>query len=183
MFQPEHVLGLLAELDQLRCHFEALDGQVSALQRAKSVELGLSDDMLQKAMADLKFGAAGDLPIPDQQALKALNAKRKVRQRLARVWAVRANDDASPIVFELDDGSLWQLSDVGLSWSPFKYIDSTWVEHPRVRQYLPAMIDLRPRRSAAFAFEFRLARGATLWVKPGLDGYAFRWGVRAPKRA
>lgn len=88
-------------------------------------------------------------------------------------------DGRRPLIFELVDGSLWQLSDVGFGLTRFKEIGPGWTEHPAIEPYLPADIQPRPQQIAPWEYEFTLSNGAVLWVKPGRQTATFRWGIRA----
>jgi len=132
-------------------------------------------------MRELASGQADDPPLPDRRTLRDMEKKLSGVQRLVRVWTCQPGDARAPIVFELADQSLWQLCDAGLGWTRFKTISPEWMEHPEVKSYLPADIQPRPRNAEPWQYEFNLADGAVLWVKPGREDYAFRWGVRSPK--
>jgi len=89
-------------------------------------------------------------------------------------------DGRRPLIFELADGSLWQLSDVGLALTPFNVIGRGWTDHPEIKPHLPAEILPRPHQVAPWDYEFMLSNGAVLWVKPGRQKATFSWGVRVP---
>lgn len=56
------------------------------------------------------------------------------------------------------------------------------MEHPAVKPHLPADIVPRPEPTGPWEYEFALAHGAVLWVKPGRQKQTFRWGVRRSKK-
>ena len=85
------------------------------------------------------------------------------------------------MIFELADGSLWQLSDVGLGLTRFQEIGPGWTEHPATKPHLPAEIPPRPQHAPPWDYEFTLSNGAVLWGKPGHGKATFNWGVRALK--
>ncbi len=138
--------------------------------------LGITDEVLAESYRQVVVGE--DDPLPGRQAVKDMERKLTRRQRLLRVWELTLEDGRRPLIFELADGSLWQLSDVGLGWTSFHVVGPEWTEHPATKAYLPADIVPRPSAAAPWDYEFTLAGGAVLWVKPGLQRQTFRWGVR-----
>lgn len=180
MFSVENVRQLIGELEGYEEIFDRLDARVSAWSEPKRRELGVTDEAIQDHLSRLLAGKS-DEPLPDTQAVRALERKLGRRQRLTRVWEFALSDGRMPLIFELADGSLWQLSDVGLGSTPFREIGPGWREHPAFRPHLPAEIMPRPMATAPWDYQFTLARGAVLWVKPGRQQQTFRWGVRAPK--
>lgn len=179
MFNVENVRQLVAELNGYAGLFDRLDARVSAWAAPKRRELGVTQEVIQHSLSQILAGEA-DEPLPDRQAVRELEKKLSRRQRLIRVWESTL-DDGQSLIFELADGSLWQLSDVGLGWTQFQEIGPGWTEHPVVKTHLPADILPRPQFAGPWDYEFTLARGVVLWVKPGRQKQTFKWGVRVPK--
>ena len=177
MFTVDHVYQLITELDQYSKLFTRLDEQASRWFESKQRELGITDEHLQQSMAQILSGRSED-SLPDKATMRELEMKFRKHQRLVRVWEFSLPDGDKPLIFETQDGFLWQLNDVGLGWTRFQQIKHTWTEHPMVKPYLPADILLRPKDANPWDYEFRLSRGAVLWVKPGRKEQTFRWGVR-----
>ena len=178
MFSVNKVRQLIAELDGYVEVFGRLDAQVSEWSEPMHQRLGLTDEVLEES---LRRALAGESePFPNRQAVRELEKKLGRRQRLIRVWEFTLDDGLKPLIFELADGSLWQLSDVGLGWTRFEK-GPGWTEHPAIEAHLPADILPRPQSAAPWDYEFTLANGAALWVKPGRQKQTFRWGLRAPK--
>lgn len=138
--------------------------------------------MVQASLSRILAGES-DEPLPDRRTVTQLAKKLSRRQRLIRVWEATLDDGGKPLIFELADGSLWQLSDAGLGWTRFKDVSPEWTEHPAIKPHLPADILPRPEPSGPWEYKFALANGAILWVKPGREKQTFRWGVRVPKRS
>lgn len=179
MFSAQNVHQLLAELDGYANFFDHLDNLVSERLAVKRKELGITDKDLQVSMNLVLAGAVE--PLLRRRNIIELEKKLYKRQRLIRVWEVTLDGGSKYLIFELADGSLWQLSDVGLSWSYFREVGPGWKEHPSVKPHLPADILPRPKVAAPWDYEFTLANGAILWVKPGQQKGTFTWGVRTPK--
>lgn len=180
MFSVIDVRQLIAELDSYAEMFDRLDARVSDWSRLIHQRLGLTDEVLEESLRRTLAGES-DEPLPGRQTVRELEKKLGRRQRLIRVWQFALDDGRKPLIFELADGSLWQLSDVGLGWTRFHAIGPDWTEHPAIKPHLPAEVLPRPQPAVPWDYEFTLAKGAALWVKPGRQKQTFRWGVRAPK--
>ena len=181
MFSVQDVRQLLVELDEYAALFDRLDTRVTEWAEPKRRELGITEEVVQASLRRILAGESDD-PLPDRQTVRELERKLSRRQRLIRVWEFTLDDGSKPLVFELADGSLWQLSDVGLGWTRFREVGPGWTEHPALRLHLPADILPRPEPIGPWDYEFTLANAAVLWVKPGRQPKTFRWGVRTPKR-
>jgi hypothetical protein len=114
MFSVNKVRQLISELDEYVELFDRLDARVSEWSEPTRQRLGLTDEVLQESLERTLKGEA-DESLPDKQAVRELEKKLNRRQRLIRVWEFSLEDGARPLIFELADGSLWQLSDVGLA--------------------------------------------------------------------
>lgn len=182
IFSGDSVRQLIAELDGYAELFDRLDTRVDEWSKPKRQELGLTEEVLQDS---LKRALAGELdePLPDRRTVREFEKNLGTRQRLIRIWEFTVADGRKPLIFELADGSLWQLSDVGPGWTRFQEVGPTWTEHPGIKPHLPAYILPRPKPAAPWDYEFTLANGAMLWVKPGHQRQTFKWGVRTPKRS
>ncbi len=181
MFSVEDLRQLLVELDGYAALFDRLDTRVTEWAEPKRRELGITEEVVQASLRRILAGES-DEPLPDRQTVKELEKKLSRRQRLIRVWEFTLDDGSKPLIFELADGSLWQLSDVGLGCTRFREVGPGWTEHPAVKPHLPADILPRPEPTGPWDYEFTLANAARLWVKPGRRPQTFRWGVRTPNR-
>jgi len=181
MFRADHIQTLIDELDGYTEFFNRLDEETSARFHERQHELGLPDDILQDRLARILSGE-GEEPLPGKDVVKEREKKLKRKQRLVRVWEFELPEGGKPLVFEMQDGTLWQLCDVGLGWTRFQNTESHWVEHPAIQAYLPADITLRPKDAKPWEYEFNLKGGATLWVNPGKHPGTFHWGIRTKNR-
>lgn len=180
MFSVTGVRQLIAELDGYAGIFDRLDTRVSEWSKPMHARLGLSGAALDQSLSRILAGEAEER-LPDKQAVKKLEKRLSRRQRLIRVWEFALEHGGRPLIFQLADGSMWQLCDVGLGLTRFEEVGPGWTEHPATKPYLPADIFPRPQIAAPWEYEFTLARGAVLWVKPGAQGQTFKWGVRKSK--
>jgi hypothetical protein len=180
MFTTANVRQLIVELDGYGEIFDRLDTRVSQWSEPTHARLGLTDEGLEQSLNRILAGELEE-PLLDRQAVKELEKRLSRRQQLIRVWEFALDDGAKPLIFELADGSLWQLCDVGLGVTRSRAVGPGWTEHPAIRPYLPAEILPRPQAAAPWEYEFTLSRGAVLWVKPGARVKTFKWGVRKSK--
>jgi len=177
MFRADHIQGLIDELDGYTDLFNRLDEETSAWFHSRQTELGLTEELLEDCLTRILSGQGED-PLPGKDVVRQIEKKLKRKQRLVRVWEFELPESGRPLVFELQDGSLWQLCDAGLGWTRFQHTEPHWVEHPAVQPYLPADIKPRPKDIKPWEYEFRLKGGAVLWVKPGRRPHTFQWGIR-----
>ena len=182
MYSTTSVCKLINELGDYVAMFGRLDDRFGVWSKPMFDELGLTDDLLLKASHRILAGESED-PLPNIKSVREMEKKLSIRQQLIRVWEYNLDDERRPMIFELADGSLWQLSDVGLGWTRSQEIGPTWTEHPLIKPFLPAYILPRPKSKAAWEYEFILGDGAILWVKPVPDKQTFQCGVRIRKRA
>jgi hypothetical protein len=179
MFNADKIFQLIAEIDAYAEAFVRLDARVSEWSEPKMKELGITDDLTQDYQRRLLAGESEE-PLPGRQAVRELEKKLGKRQRLIRVWRFALEDGGRPLIFELADGTLWQLSDVGLGWTRFKEVGPKWTDLDELKPHLPADIIPRPKSSSPWDYEFMLANNVVLWVKPGREKKTFTWGIRMP---
>lgn len=182
MFRADHIHELIYELDGYTEVFSRLDEETSAWLHAQQTELGLTEDILQEYLNRILSGE-GEEPLPGKGVVKEREKKLKRKQRLSRVWEFELLEGGKPLVFEMQDGTLWQLCDAGLGWTRFHNAEPHWVEHPDIQPYLPADITPRPKSIKPWEYEFNLKSDAVLWVKPGRHPQTFQWGIRTKSRA
>lgn len=172
MFSSESVCRLIDGLRADSQFFLQADERVSAFFADASVRLGMSAEMQQRALSEL---------LERQEEWQAPQAQRRLRKQetIVRAWDVPLPDDQSTLIFELQDGSLWQLSDAGLGWTRFEKPSADWTENPRIAPYLPA--PTQPRPGAPGAWHYELALGATAKIFVRLSEKkpkAFTWRLR-----
>lgn len=181
MFRADHVRQLIDELYSYTELFNRLDEETSSWFHGRQHELGLTDEILQDCLARILSGE-GEEPLPGKRVVKELEKRLKRKQCLVRVWEFELPGGGKPLVFEMQDGNLWQLCDAGLGWTRFQTTEPYWVEHPAIQPYLPADITPRPKDIKPWEYEFRLKAGAVFWVKPGKHPRTFQWGIRTKNR-
>lgn len=102
---------------------------------------------------------------------------------ILRIWDAPVSDDQSTLIFELEDGTMWQLADVGLGWTRFAAPGPDWRENSALKPYLPARTNPRPGAPGSWQYELGLARGSSILVALSMKrAKAFVWRLRAGER-
>ncbi|MDO8886161.1 hypothetical protein [Candidatus Oleimmundimicrobium sp.] len=161
---------IIEELNEFSQMFSDLDRRVTEHTEQKRKQLGVTDEILEKALDDVLAGKPMD-PILGKRKLKK-------QEHLVRVWEFSLPNGTKPLIFETEDGCLWQLCDVGLGWTDYDTIGHDWHKNEIIKQYLPARINPRPKDAKTWNYEFCLKQGAVLWVKRGKQPKTFKWGIK-----
>ena len=152
---------MLTELAQDTELFQELDREIEKITEPLHARVGLTRELFVMAFNDIKSGRAG--------ALDPLHSQRMPRKQetVVKVFNVPTASGHTVLVFQTDDGLLWQLCDAGLGWSPYDHIDPSWPSTDKFADLLPARINPRPKTSAPWTFEISFGAHATLAVYPG----------------
>jgi len=170
MFSVAGINRMIKELNEFSQIFSDLDKRTTKYLKPKCKQLGITDNVLQKALDDVITGKSMD-PL-------AVKRKLKKKERLVCAWEFSLPNGTKPLIFETEDGYLWQFCDVGLGWTYYDNIGTDWQKNEIIKNYLPANINPRPKDAKPWDYEFRLAQGAILWVKKGRRPKTFKWGIR-----
>jgi hypothetical protein len=170
MSTDEGLLELKDELDQFAAMFSSLNDETTAHFDALREVIGLTPEALGTSLEEVLSGT--DEPLPTRRLLQK-------QETVARAWDVPVGE-GSTLIFETDDGELWQLCDAGLGWSPFETRGSDWRENDLINRHLPATLNPRPRDAKPWNYELPLRGGALLWVRK--TDQRFRWGIRTHSR-
>ncbi len=170
MFSEQGLVELLQELIEITKLFSDLDEATTEYFMPKFRALGLTDDLLQGCLTRIIAGQPSE-PLTSQRQPKR-------HERVVRAWDVQVGDNLIAQVFETEDGCLWQFCDVGFVWSCLKKPAHNWTINETLQKYLPATINPRPVITVPWNYEFKLAKGAVLWVMPGRREKSYKWGVR-----
>lgn len=178
MFNIEGAQKLIFELTEYAELFEKLDAMITEYSRPKlKEELGITDEMLQ-ASQEIILAGKEPAPLFSKSSIKEISKKMSKQQKLVRVWeSAQLPVDAS-LIFELADGSLWQLSDIGLGPTVFTEVGPTWKECTFINAYLPANIFMRPRVINPWHYEIALSKGKVISIRPGRLERTFAWSLR-----
>ncbi len=160
---------LLAELYDMRKQFNAVDKEAHSyfepFYRARGLTEERESHTLQAVMRGEDIG-----PLPS----KRLPSK---RERIVAVYEVPVSNGGKTLVFECEDGALFQLSDVGLCWAPYESAQPGWIKNKNFADHLPATIDPRPV-GRPWDYQFDLGRGSVFWISKAHSGDSFKWGIR-----
>jgi hypothetical protein len=100
----------------------------------------------------------------EHQPIRAQRRLRKL-ETVVRIWDAAANPGESTLVFETDDGVLWQLCDVGLGWTRYVQPGPDWELNSRLAPHLPSRFNPRPGAPGSWTYEFELSSVARLTVR------------------
>ena len=151
--------------------FNELDEEVQSCFSNRWVEFGITRDLLEGTLD--KMIASGD-PVPPLPNIRKLQKIEEV----INVWYAPHNSGGSTLVFQTTDNCLWQLCDVGLGGTNFSQVDSNWRVVEKIKKYLPARINPRPKNSRPWNYEFDFGKGVFMWVKKNDVEKSFKWGIR-----
>lgn len=149
--------------------FSKADEMADQILEPKLKEFGFSDADFQIALEEIKKGKAME-PFPNIRKLKK-------QERITHVWEVVLPSGGNTIVFETDDGCLWQLCDVGFGWTN-QIKNKNWTEYQKTLKYLPANINPRPSKSNPWQYEFKLSKNVVFCVNPGSKPGTCKWGIK-----
>lgn len=153
--------AMVTELAQDTELFQKLDREIEKITEPLHTRVGLTPELFVMAFNDIKSGRAG--------ALDPLHSQRMPRKQetVVKMFNVPTASGHTVLVFQTDDGVLWQLCDAGLGWSPYDHFAPSWPSADKFAELLPARINPRPKTSAPWTFEIRFGAHATLAVYPG----------------
>ncbi|MBI3268316.1 MAG: hypothetical protein HYZ53_04785 [Planctomycetes bacterium] len=168
---------LRRELQHAVTMFQQVDGEIDRFGRTVCEQLGLpSPEEFRKLGAEQGALDGPPEPLPDRRIPKG-------NITVVSAWEVALADSVRALVLEAEDGSLWQLCDVGLGWSTHVRTESGgWTVCSPVQRFLPAAVPVRPRTSGPWNFDLPLGVRAVLWVSKAPSESKYRWGVRAALR-
>lgn len=146
---------LIGELDDVINEFRETNKVVSEIVRNKSAQLGITESELQQSSESVMSGHE----MPDLHQQRRL----KKNEHVANIYIVEI-DRGKTLVFQTKDRELWQLSEVGLAWSPFDEVKDEWTEIEEIKSYLPATIRPRPQIENPWHYAFQLSENVHLKV-------------------
>lgn len=174
MADSEGARGLIDTLRADSEFFLQADEKVSAHFADQVVRLGISAERQQQALREM---------LERKEEWQEPSTQRRLRKQetIVRVWDVPVSDDQSTLIFELQDGSRWQLSDAGLGWTRFLETSTDWAENPRITPHLPATTNPRPGAPGAWHYELALGASAKIVVRLSeKKPRAFTWRLKIP---
>lgn len=161
MTSADGVGVMICELDALADLFQRFDAEVESVTKPLLANLGVTSAMLAQCLDEVLQGEPME-PLPETR-------KPKKEETIVGVYnaPVLTEPGKSLLVFETDDGLVWQLCDAGLGWSPYEAVDANWVRVAKFADLLPARINPRPPVAEPWTFELVFGKKAVLKVRPG----------------
>lgn len=170
------LVQMLNELNEISQLFNDLNQKINETLEPRLREIGLTDELINRLMMELISGITEE-PLMSQRRLKK-------QERLVKIWDVKITDkdDLVAQIFELEDGTLWQLCDIGLGWCIYEKSSPDWKENQMIKKYLPTNINPRPSTSKPWNYEFNLKGKMILWVRRGKQDKSYIWGLKKVNR-
>jgi len=176
-FERCHLMPSLEGLEELRSElidiaalFRKLNHDIENFLQPKLSAYGIDDALTQLFLDEVMAGKPMD-SLPNKRYPKK-------QERIVRAWNIRSEDGKLTIIFESDDGILWQLCDVGLGWSVYDKPEPGWEIDEKLQKYLPATMNPRPQISEPWNYSFQLSAKAVFWVARKKDEPIFRCGIK-----
>jgi len=170
LYSQSGVESLCTELTDQTTLFETLTVNVNALVVVAMDSLGLPRSLLTAGIDRVLSG----------NDLTPLRVQRDLRksERLVKAWDVPGPSEQTALVFETQDGSLWQLCDVGLGWTYHTHPMPDWRLNVKLQRFLPTTITPRPQLVEPWQYEWPLKDGVVLWIKKEKNQSLYTWGLR-----
>jgi len=149
-----HELSVCTEL------FEDADREIAALVARHSSSLGIDRELVDQQLEELMSGD-GDAPDPLIQRRKP-----KKEELVVGVYDVPIAEGRSMLVFETEDGLIWQLCDAGFGWAPYDRREQSWRPSAKFVEFLPARVNPRPTCTKPWHYTLRFGT-ANLEVRLG----------------
>jgi len=153
--------AMVEELSRDTELFSELDKEVEKLTEPFHGRMNITPELFNRALAETLSGEACE-PLIQQR-------KPKKEEIVVGVFDVPTASGRTVLVFQTEDGLLWQLCDAGLGWSPYEVVEASWCKARKFIDLVPAKINPRPKTSAPWTFEIQFGR-AKLCVRPGQQG-------------
>jgi hypothetical protein len=164
-YERSHLFGttgginrMLEELSAYILEFEEVDERLNILLVPYLERVGATPELLGGIMERLRLGEPDEALIQQRKPLKT--------ETIIAAYHVPVESGKSLLVFQSDDGLLWQLCDAGLGWTSYKEVGNDWVPALKFAPHLPARINPRPKTVCAWEYTL-IFNNASLAVRPG----------------
>jgi hypothetical protein len=171
-FTEEGVHKLIDDLTEVGAYFAHADRQAHVHFAEQSQRLGVTEEACQAAMVEMiENGKEWQAPSPQRRLRK--------QETIVRIWDAPTADRQLTLIFELEDGSLWQLSDTGLGWTRFSTPASDWSQNLLLKPHLPARTNPRPGVPGSWEYDLVLDSAASISVRLSRKrARTFLWHLR-----
>jgi hypothetical protein len=169
--------GIEAMIDELSRDtdlFCELDKEVEKLTAPLHSRLEITPELFTKALNEAM-----------SKESDPLNQQRQPNKEetMSRVFDVPTVSGHSVLIFQSDDGVLWQLCDAGLGWTAYDRPDPAWLAAKKFERLLPVRVNPRPKTLAPWNFDMPFGSKATLSVRPGKRSGEVLYTLHAQTRA
>lgn len=171
LYTDQGIPQVLAELEEAKAALGEADRQLSAFCEPLHARLGITDEAVQHAQAQLQAGITE--PLHPTQRLP------KKEERIVRVWRIPVGTRWQA-VFETEDGLLLATCESGLGWSAHDIVKPDWIPDAKLQAYLPATVATRPPLTGPWQYQLTF-KGATLDVFKPEDSDACQFRLRTSK--
>jgi hypothetical protein len=158
----EGVKEMIFQLDLLADLFQRLDKEVECVSRRVLARIGITETMLVQCFDEVLRG----------EPMEPLPKTRMPKKEEVIIGVFRAVSPTTPgksvLLFQTDDGLIWQLCDAGLGWSPYETVDANWEKVDKFVDLLPARVNPRPPLRGPWNFDIVFGKQARLEVRPGV---------------
>lgn len=156
MFSVSGLEELVSELSSIASFFIKIDQCIDEIFRSKLQGIGIDPSFIKVASDEIRSGQPVD-PLPNKRFPRK-------QERIVKAWKLEKEDGSFVLIFESEDGSLWQLCDVGLGWSVYDKTDINWKIDEKLQKYLPALVNSRPQIEKPWNYELRFSTNVVLCV-------------------
>jgi len=165
--------ALVKQLAETTAEFESINEELERIVRTDLRCFGVTDDVLADMFVEVSRGPME--PLPTQR-------RPKKEELVIAVYDAPVRGGGTTLIFETEDHALWQLCDVGLSWTRHGQIGADWRPADPFRDLLPARIRPRPASTAPWEYDIAFGPKATLIVHLAPDKKNFTYRVRRKDR-
>jgi hypothetical protein len=158
MYSSDNIKKLLDELKNTILFFGEINDKIDDVFDSIRNNFGIDDNIMEECLSEVREG----------KEMPPIIGRRKLKnsETLINVWKVTAGNSAAHI-FELEDGTLWQLCDIGLGWTQFMKIEDSWKLDVEIQKHLPSRINPRPAHKINWNYSLMLQDGYSIHIKSG----------------
>ncbi len=148
---------MIEELQGYYNLFENLDEYFTKINKQELKKRNITDEMLKKEMDKVLLGIS-----PPKRERRLLRKK----ENLISIYKYYIDEKVSKYIplFELDDHTLWTLSDKGFTYAPTELLESRKKGFLPYPDMLPAEIEPKPNNAKEWNYEIRLSTGYKIAV-------------------
>jgi hypothetical protein len=162
MFSESGLNSLGEELQEMGTFFHSLDREITAEALPRYEAKGLTEEKIAEHTWEVVSGRPYQ-PLPTQR----YPAK---RERVVDAWLITGDSRGVVPILVTEDGLLWQLTDIGLGWTPYDSVAPTWQPFVELSNHLPAEVVPRPKVSQPWNYDLEFSSGCRLVIRRSSQG-------------